>query len=141
MKTIIVSGILSSIACVWFLALLFSRTITYDNFDDTDLTYPMFGLTVSWMFFLSFIGFASISRARRKVNLWPIEKNMCVASTFRISKVLHELLDYGVVAPRMLIDSYELSILRKEYENYKKGGGLDSALPKELLFLLDLKKK
>lgn len=135
MKTIIGLGILSFLASLVFVAVLIGRSALHDNFDDTDLTYPLAGLTASWIIFLSCASFAMTLRAQKKAGLWPAERRMYSLSTAKMSIILYDLMEHGLLSVRELQNNPEFLALFSEYLAYKKNGGKDDALPGELLNL------
>ena len=136
MKKIIGLGILSFLSCFVFVFLLIGRTVIFDSLEGTHLIYPMVGLTVSWIIFLSCIGFVLIRRARKKVNLWPVEKRMYSLTNTKLSITLYDLLDNGDIPITELQNNPEFLAILYEYLDYKKNGGADRALPRELIALL-----
>lgn len=135
MKTIICFGVISFLASLAFAAVLIGRSALHDNFDGTDLIYPMAGLTASWIIFLSCASFAMIRRARKKVSLWPIEKRMHFLTTAKMTLVIYDIIDRGLLSVRELQNDPKFLALFHEYLAYKKSGGKDDALPEELLNL------
>lgn len=135
MKTIIGLGVLSFLASLISLSVLLGRTTIFDRLDGTDLTYPMFGLTVSWIMFISCSGFVMIRRARKKVSLWPVERRMYSLVTTKMVFIIYDLLDREVISVRELQNNPEFLAILYEYLDYKKSGGRDNALPHELLTL------